>query len=384
MTSSFEQPAELASSISGAANTSGPPDYRSTGSDRQLNAAILKQMSDAVISIDAVGTIESVNPAFEQMFGVTADQAIGKGFGEVMLAREGFAEFNDVLIDAIFHKKETLARDIGIDRQGERRHLSVRANFLVLPGRAGAGDGGEAGEAGVVAVVSDQTERIALLERQSDYAQALIMIVFCLSIGTIVTAIGLQTFDIDALFGSASHTWRLIIWAGLLSIALPCLVYLRRTRFPLSDFGLTLDGWRRSLAESGVIIAVGLVALTLLAIFLDGRSGDPAAPLFDWKHIAGIGAISYVLHSFMQEFVARGVLQGTLMRVLAARHDAIAILSAAFIFASLHAIVGLKFVIVTFFVSLLLGYVYNRHRTLIGVTLIHAVLGEAIFVLGLN
>lgn len=372
-------------------------DVRPTVPGQHLNAAILRQMSDAVISIDARGTIESVNPAFEEMFGITADEAVGKGFGETMLAREGLAEFNDVIIDAIFHKKETHARDIAISlqddtrqddtrqgdtRQGEIRNLSVRADFLVLPAPDGTASG--SGETGVVAVASDQTERIALLERQSDYARALIMVVFCLSIGTMVTAIGLQTFDVATLFGSGSDYWRVIVWAGFLSIAFPCFVYIRRTRFPLSDFGLTFDGWRQSLAEAAIVIAAGSVILIVIAIALKGLGGGEAAPLFDWKHAAGFGAISYFLSAFLQEFIARGVLQGTFKRVIAARTDTLAIVSSSFIFASFHAIVGVRFVIVTFVVSLLFGYVYSRHRTLLGVTLIHAVLGMMLFVLGLG
>ncbi len=365
-------------------------DVRPTVPDRPLNAAILRQMSDAVISIDARGTIESVNPAFEEMFGLTANEAVGKGFGETMLAREGLAEFNDVIIDAIFHKKETHARDIAISRQddtrqgetrqGETRNLSVRADFLVLPAPDGTASG--SGETGVVAVASDQTERMALLERQSDYARALIMVVFCLSIGTMVTAIGLQTFDVAALFGSGSDYWRVIVWAGFLSIAFPCFVYIRRTRFPLSDFGLTFDGWRQSLTEAAIVIAAGSVILIVIAIAVKGPGGGEAGPLFDWKHAAGFGAISYFLSAFLQEFIARGVLQGTFKRVIAARTDTLAIVSSSFIFASFHAIVGVRFVIVTFVVSLLFGYVYSRHRTLLGVTLIHAVLGMMLFVLG--
>ena len=49
---------------------------RHTSSLHQL-AAIFQSSVDAIISIDELGNIESVNPATERLFGYTAPELIG-------------------------------------------------------------------------------------------------------------------------------------------------------------------------------------------------------------------------------------------------------------------------------------------------------------------
>lgn len=63
-----------------------------------------------------------------------------------------------------------------------------------------------------------------------------------------------------------------------------------------------------------------------------------------------------------------------------ARHGLIA----AIVFSAFHAAWGFTLVLFTFVSSFLFGWMYNRHGTLIGVSILHFLLGTVIFVLGLN
>ena len=47
-------------------------------------AAMLQSAVDAIISIDAAGIVESVNPATERLFGYTVDELVGQNVKMLM------------------------------------------------------------------------------------------------------------------------------------------------------------------------------------------------------------------------------------------------------------------------------------------------------------
>ena len=93
-------------------------------------AAMLRSAVDAIISIDAAGTIESVNPATEKLFGYAAGELVGRNVK--MLMPEPYRSQHDGYIR---HYRHTgLRKIIGIGREvvGQRKdgstfpmHLSV-------------------------------------------------------------------------------------------------------------------------------------------------------------------------------------------------------------------------------------------------------------------
>jgi len=88
--------------------------------------------------------------------------------------------------------------------------------------------------------------------------------------------------------------------------------------------------------------------------------------------------ILYALFAPIQEFVLRGGLQGALQMFLTGspnRRTWGAILVANLMFSVSHVVISMNLVIVTFFIGLLWGWLYSRHRTLIGVSFSHIFLG---------
>jgi membrane protease YdiL (CAAX protease family) len=84
----------------------------------------------------------------------------------------------------------------------------------------------------------------------------------------------------------------------------------------------------------------------------------------------------YVLLSPMQEFVARGVIQGCLQHMLSGRHATWrAILVSNAVFSISHQHLGLGYALLVFVPGLFWGWLYQRHRSLVGVSVSHVLIG---------
>lgn len=173
-----------------------------------------------------------------------------------------------------------------------------------------------------------------------------------------------------------------------------------RMRFPLSNYGLTLVNFKKSLYESILWSIPIIIGLTILKWLMIQYSPTYAInnPLFDiggefgtrlypngMQHLPLFLLISmiYILFSPAQEFLARGALQGSLQRFLSGRYNRFwSIIIASILFATVHVHLGMIFVILVFFPSLFWGVLYARQQNLIGVSVSHILIGYwALFVL---
>lgn len=179
----------------------------------------------------------------------------------------------------------------------------------------------------------------------------------------------------------------------LSAFALATVHFIRSGGYTVAEFGLTTRGLRRSLVEGIGLAVVIMVLLTLakgLWIALDPALAE--VPLFEARHIAArtpsgryaAEVASYTAFTFVQEFVARGGIQTALERFLPGpRAERRALLLATLLFSATHFHVAPGFAVATLVPGLFWGWLYQRHRTLVGVTVNHALVGlYAIFVLG--
>jgi len=170
--------------------------------------------------------------------------------------------------------------------------------------------------------------------------------------------------------------------------------------FSLEDYGFTLKNWRGVLLESlffsGLFIVIGSVVDYLL--FLHYHAGQAfryvqVAPMLRYAEGLGISlstyvvvqTIVYIIHSPLQEIVARGFLQSSLMQLLRlpyARWWAIVISN--MIFSAYHLHISLLAFTGAFVAGLFWGWLYSRSYSLLGVTLSHILIGLwATFFLGI-
>jgi CRP-like cAMP-binding protein len=186
------------------------------------------------------------------------------------------------------------------------------------------------------------------------------------------------------------------ITLGLLVVFVAALFrFMRKSGHPLSTYGLTLNGWQRSLKES-LIATAGFMLLTLLVKWVIVRTVPAMAgkPLIDpvgsftdyalpfsWSSWFLYVAL-YTLFCPIQEFVARGGIQSALQQFLSGPTDHpstaskwMANLIANCAFVAVHMHISISFALLAFIPGVLWGWLYSRQPTLVGISISHAVIG---------
>ena len=179
--------------------------------------------------------------------------------------------------------------------------------------------------------------------------------------------------------GSSPMAQMAYSWASLMILLLPILYLVLKMGAPITELGVTTRGWKKAVLE-GVLFSAGLaVVMTGIRWYLAGRVGEP---LITWKLKGHYGSVelaiclsTYVAHSAIQEFIARGVLQGSLQRFISEFHFMVPIVIASMTFGIAHVHISLFSAAMTFIFSMIFGMVYYRHGNLFGVTLMHYALG---------
>lgn len=176
-------------------------------------------------------------------------------------------------------------------------------------------------------------------------------------------------------------------WAYMLTFLGPVVYYFKQSQdIALSDFGFTLTHWPQQVSEG--VTAAALLTFVMIPVKTQFYAGSDA--LFSFRTMQSYSTLLfwvffalYLPHSFLQEFLARGLIQGTLHRFMAESPDWVPVVVAAFLFGIGHVHYSYGFAGVTFVTSLLFGALYMRHRSLVGVTIMHYLAGLSAMALGI-
>jgi hypothetical protein len=159
--------------------------------------------------------------------------------------------------------------------------------------------------------------------------------------------------------------------------------FLHQHRYAMNTFGLTWKNWRRSLSESLLVcipvLGVLVVFKALLMHFDPAYHGRPLITptfgSFPWQTF-----VLYVLVCVCQELTTRGFLQTCIERVLDGKgRTTLAVLLGAAQFGALHLHYSFHLGILGFLGAALFGFLYARHRTIVGITVAHYILGVCVF-----
>ena len=144
---------------------------------------------------------------------------------------------------------------------------------------------------------------------------------------------------------------------------------LRSSKIPLREFGLNLIAIRKQTLESVWISS--LIILCLLGLkyvgIKTGHNPFPNETLINWTYWNWT-YVSYILVAPLQEFIARGVFQSTVARLIVSKRSAfLSILVTSVLFGALHLHTSVTLGIAAFTTSWLWGWMFARKRSLLGV-----------------
>ncbi len=163
--------------------------------------------------------------------------------------------------------------------------------------------------------------------------------------------------------------------------------FMRTTGYGPAFFGVNLVRWRRQLLES--LGLTGLLMVMWLGIKWGRLTPVPSMQGLPLIQMAGGGTantpaaqfqplltLAYVIFAPFQELIYRGALQGTMSHFLTGpRRHLLSILGSNIIFSAAHLYISPGLSVTAFFVGLFWGWMYARHKSLLGVSLSHVLLG---------
>jgi membrane protease YdiL (CAAX protease family) len=186
----------------------------------------------------------------------------------------------------------------------------------------------------------------------------------------------------------------ILVSACLMLVLLVSSVSLVLKRGPgwLEFFGLTCPEWPTrvrhavtySLPILALIVLAKWIAIRFLPIFdhLDLFSGRLSQCPLQSNYLAQLAI--YVVLIPVQEFIARGILQGSLQEFLTGRTRTLkAILISNLLFSIFHLFVSPYFALLSFLPGMFWGWLYSRQRSLIAVSASHTLIGVwALYLVG--
>jgi len=163
--------------------------------------------------------------------------------------------------------------------------------------------------------------------------------------------------------------------------------FMKTTGYGPAFFGITLRNWQRQVVESILFtipvmaLCVGLKALLMVTVpsmegvpliqMLGGGTANLPASVFNpWLTLA------YIVFAPFQELIYRGSLQGALAHFLTGPWRTwLAIIGSNIIFSAAHLYISPGLSISAFFAGVFWGWMYARHKSLVGVSISHVILG---------
>ncbi len=155
----------------------------------------------------------------------------------------------------------------------------------------------------------------------------------------------------------------------------------RYTSLNLEKMGLRIKGSVRSAVESIAVSAVIMVFFYYWAEWANTNQGVDTG--LDWSRF-NWSYLTYLVIAPLQEWISRGVFQTSLEQLIENRYKGLlAVLITSMIFATLHLHLNPAFALITLISSLFWGWMFIRHRSLVGVSISHFLLGNWFGLLGL-
>lgn len=326
---------------------------------------VFENMSDGIMTVNEKGRITYMNSACEKIFGLPFSELKNQSFEETFLNNKKNRAFNKLFLNTINKNAATDKTMVKYEHDGVIKHFNIDVSLILteedLPDRYGAFPG-------MVILFDDITESYNLTQHKHDCAYIFAGLIFCISLYLSIWS--LLAFTLHLSYKTSFYT--------LLIEAMTFLLFLEVsfcTSLSMHDIGLIpkKNTIKKTLQESGCLMLIGCCVLVISKIIL-----TLAGIQIKSRFIGGSprGASIYLFTAFIQEFLARGVIQTSVKALMQVKYQKqFSILLTSLLFSLMHLPFGFIFMLSAFLLSILLGYLFERHGNLWGCALLHWVCG---------
>ncbi len=147
--------------------------------------------------------------------------------------------------------------------------------------------------------------------------------------------------------------------------------------YHMKNYGLNLNRLKFNIVSGSIISIVGLGIVILIRIYLYSTGHMEYG--FNIKF--HINYVIYIYVAALQELITRGILQSYFIALFDdfINKKIYSILVSSLVFANFHVILGFQVFLLTFVLSVFLGFYYEKTRSIVGVSIVHAVIGSGFF-----
>lgn len=197
--------------------------------------------------------------------------------------------------------------------------------------------------------------------------------IFCIGIFCSFSILSVLEYIFKIFHYDVSSNWSTVV--KLVLVCIPAYYFIWKFKISWKNFGVTWNQWQESVMEGviiGTLLSIGAVAIDSLYLGVP-FSTEAYQVIKDFR--GGSWLIIYPLLAYLQEFMARGVIQSSAQKFLNDRQGFYAIFVTAVFFAGMHIYRGWQFVFMAFLAGLFMGIIYVHRQNLIGVSIVHSILG---------
>ena len=170
---------------------------------------------------------------------------------------------------------------------------------------------------------------------------------------------------------------------GEFAFLLVTIIIIKKSKMSLIDYGFNCQNAQKAIKESLIItIPVCLILLGLKFYLLTNNINSFNQSIFIYDYF-NLSLLVYLPIVAMQELLFRGVAQTAVGMVMQGKNKKFySILTVSCLFGLGHIQFNWLFALLSLFLGISWGYMYHRHRTIIGVTISHFLLGSMAYLLG--
>ena len=337
----------------------------------ELISRILRDINDSVLALDQYGHIIYMNPQCRNLLDLQEND-LGKTYAEVFFdAHEQKNDsFHQFVIDAVYQKEETHYGTVTFtDKNNKTIYLRIVSSFLNNE------DTNEPG--GVVLVLTDITETEVLKKKRYDASIVFSCVTACVCLYLLLLAtLDFLKFDVP------TKALTQVINAMVFIVAV--IIY-KKTDFSPDELGLKIYNYKQTFGSA--LIVSGLAVILLIGAKFAVSKVAPGffvagSPFWNWN-IGLYSWVSYIFTCIIQEFLARSMIYGSIKKMYDGKHATIAaVLLSSLLFGAVHIAHGFVYMSAAILLLGSLSGLYEKHRNIWGVAIIHFVLGQTACCLG--